>query len=525
MKRTIAVLMLFLLLMQVGCAPKEERPESLSEKTVSPEITEAPGPTQVSGPDLDDGIFTLLYASDDTLNPFNCRTERSRELSSLLYEPLVSVTPDFQAEAALCIAWATHDGGCSYTLTLRPGARFSDGSEVRCWDVMYSLNRAKESGFYASRLACVTGITQSDGRVVLTLEKQNPSFPLRLDIPVVKEGSGYADVPIGSGRYVFQTDNEEASLCRNSFHPDFDLLDCEKIGLLDCKNEAALSAFQQGEVDILTEMPGERRQSMGNIVRHSFPTSVLTCLMADTQSLPLGDPARRRLVNAALNRDAIAELLNGDATVLPLHPLLPEYDEAAAEPWIIRDWSAYCTEILTEDYDGDGSLEYLQNGVPTDFTLKIAVCSDREYSAAVGHSLEDSLRSRGIGVSLSLLNEVEFRSAMETHTCDLYLVNIRLTSDFDLTALFEAACDPTLQALAETFRGTGGRVRKKAATALCASCAESCTVIPLAFGRGSIDTRIGAVSGAEPSYSDIFRHFASWELRELRTEQEKEEQS
>lgn len=525
MKRSLAILLLFLLILQVGCGTKDTQIQTLPENTAFPEETAAPGPAIVSGPDLNDGVFTLLYTSDDTLNPYSCRTERSRELCSLLFEPLISITPEFQTEAALCTAWDTRDGGCSYTLTLRPDARFSDGSEIRCWDVMYSLNRARESGFYASRLACVADITQSDGKVVITLDTQNPSFPLRLDIPVVKEGSGYSDVPVGSGMYLYQATAARVWLCRNAFYPDFDLLPCEEIGLLDCKNEAALGEFQQGNVDLLTELPGERRQSMGNIVRHSFPTTVLTCLLVDTKSQPLSEPARRRLVNAALNRDAIAELLNGDATLLPLHPLLSEYDAAATEQWSIRDWSAYCMEIFTEDYDGDGALEYIQDGVPVDFSLKIAVCSDKEYSTSVGHSLEDSLRSRGIGVTLSLLNEADFHSAMESHSCDLYLVNIRLTSDFDLTGLFDYCCDTILQEMAATFRSTGGRVRKKAAVALCSRCAESCAVIPLAFGRGSIDTRTGAVSGAEPSYSDVFRNFSAWELREMRTEQDKEEKS
>lgn len=525
MKRVIAALLLVLLCLQAGCAQAEPKPSELPDAPASPELTAEPGPTLVSGPDLDDGVFTLLYAADDTMNPYGCRTERSRELCSLLYEPLISVTPDFQAEPALCTAWDSRDGGCSYTLTLRPAARFSDGSEIRSWDVMYSLNRAKESGFYASRLSCIADISQKDGKVVITLDAQNPSFPLRLDIPVVKEGSGYSDIPVGSGLYVYQATAERVWLSRNSFHPDSGLLPCAEIGLYDCKNEAALGAFQQGEVDLLTEMPGERRQSMGSIVRHSFPTTVLTCLLADTQSLPLGDAARRRMVNAAMNRDAIAELLNGDAALLPLHPLLPEYDVSAAEQWTITDWSAYCMENLTEDYDGDGALEYMQNGIPMDFSLKIAVCSDKEYSTAVGHSLEDSLRSRGIGVTLSLLSEAEFRSAMEAHSCDLYLVSIRLTSDFDLTGLFAACGDEELQAMAATFRGTGGRVRKKAAAALCSRCAESCAVIPLAFGKGAIDTRTGAVSGAEPSYADIFRHFTAWELRELRAEPDMEDET
>ena len=525
MKRCVAILLLILLLLPMGCGKQEAKAPLPSEQTVLPETTDTPGTTLVSGPDLDDGVFTLLYASDDTLNPYSCRTERSRELCSLLYEPLISVTPDFKAETALCAAWDTHDGGCSYILAIRPGAHFSDGSEIRCWDVMYSLNRARESGFYASRLACIADITQTDGRIVITLSAQNPSFPLRLDIPVVKEGSGYADVPVGSGMYLYQADASRVWLCRNTYYPNSDLLPCEEIGLLDCKDEAALGAFQQGEVDLLTEVPGERRQSMGNIVRHSFPTTVLNCLIADTRSASLETPERRRLVNAALNRDAVAELLNGDAALFPIHPLLSEYDAAAAEPWTVYDWSAYCMEILTEDYDGDGSLEYLKDGIPYDFSLKIAVCSDKEYSTAVGRSLEDSLRSRGIGVSLSLLSETEFYSAMEQHSCDLYLCSIRLTSDFDLTALFDAAGDPALQELAARFRGTGGRMRKKAAAELCAMCAERCTVIPLAFGRGSIDTRTGAVSGAEPSYSDIFRNFSAWELRELRTEQDKEKQS
>lgn len=513
MKRTILMFLSLLLL----CACSLTAPTSTPNPTATPDYPEyPPAPTarhvaaQEDWPD--DGQFTLRYADDSSLNPYSCGTEVNRLLSSLLYEPLIRVSADFRPESALCTEWTTADGGKTFELTVREGVCFSDGSEMSYWDLLYSLNRAKEeTSFFCDRLKNLSDISWTGEKLLLTLSSPQPDFPVLLDIPIVKEGSAYRSLPVGSGPYVFQEDESGAYLIPNPYSPEAGKLPFNRIELKYFAVEELASAFASGELDLLVSDPGVMGQSaFEGAVRRSLPTTILYYVGVNPSSEPLSDPARRRLVNATINRGSLSGILGGEATLLPLHPLLPEYDAEAAKAWIPADLSEYCIEILTEDYNEDGILEYFRDGVPTDFGFKLLVCSENEAATAAARSIADDLKSKGIRIELRLLNETEYLKAVKRRDYDMFLGATRLTADFDLTQLYRDYGDDMLQKLAYDLRSAEGEERLLIASELCSYSAECCRVIPLVFQRRVMYSRQGSVREMDPSWTDPFRNVTAW---------------
>lgn len=513
MKRTILMFLSLLLL----CACSLTAPTSTPNPTATPDYPEyPPAPTarhvaaQEDWPD--DGQFTLRYADDSSLNPYSCGTEVNRLLSSLLYEPLIRVSADFRPESALCTEWTTADGGKTFELTVREGVCFSDGSEMSYWDLLYSLNRAKEeTSFFCDRLKNLSDISWTGEKLRLTLSSPQPDFPVLLDIPIVKEGSAYRSLPVGSGPYVFQEDESGAYLIPNPYSPEAGKLPFNRIELKYFAVEELASAFASGELDLLVSDPGVMGQSaFEGAVRRSLPTTILYYVGVNPSSEPLSDPARRRLVNATINRGSLSGILGGEATLLPLHPLLPEYDAEAAKAWIPADLSEYCIEILTEDYNEDGILEYFRDGVPTDFGFKLLVCSENEAATAAARSIADDLKSKGIRIELRLLNETEYLQAVKRRDYDMFLGATRLTADFDLTQLYRDYGDDMLQKLAYDLRSAEGEERLLIASELCSYSSECCRVIPLVFQRRVMYSRQGSVREMDPSWTDPFRNVTAW---------------
>ena len=513
MKRTILIFLSLLLL----CACSLTTPASTPKPTAAPEDPEyPPAPTarpitaQEDWPD--DGQFTLRYADDSSLNPYSCGTEVNRLLSSLLYEPLIRVSADFRPESALCTEWTTMDGGKTFELTVREDVCFSDGSAMSYWDLLYSLNRAKEeTSFFCDRLKNLSDISWTGEKLRLTLSSPQPDFPVLLDVPIVKEGSAYRSLPVGSGPYVFQEDESCAYLTLNPYSPEVGKLPFERIELKYFAVEELASAFASGELDLLVSDPGVMGQSsFDGAVRRSLPTTILYYMVVNPSCEPLSDPARRRLVNAAINRGSLSGILGGEATLLPLHPLLPEYDAEAAKAWIPADLGEYCIEILTEDYNEDGVLEYFRDGVPTDFGFKLLVCSENEAATAAARSIADDLKSKGIRIELRLLNETEYLQAVKRRDYDMFLGATRLTADFDLTKLFSDYGDDMLQKLAKDLRASEGEERAQIASELCSYSAECCRVIPLVFQRRIMYSRQGSVREMDPSWTDPFRNVTAW---------------
>ncbi len=513
MKRILLLALSLLLL----CSCSLKAPAATPAPTDAPEWPEyppTPSPRQLAMQEdwPDDGRFTLRYADASSLNPYTCGAEANRLLSTLMFENLLSVSPAFQAESALCTEWTTNDGGMTFELTLRDDILFSDGSPMTYWDVLYSLNRAKEeTSIYCSRLKNLADIAWTGTKLRLTLSVRQPGFPALLDVPIVKEGTAYRSIPVGSGPYVFQEDDSGAYLSANPHSPLAGSLPFQRIELRYFAVEEQASAFASGELDLLVSDPGVLGQSgFEGAVRRSLPTTILYYLALNPSSEPLSDPARRRLVNAAVNRGSLSGILGGDATWMPLHPLLPESDEAAAKAWLPSDFSEYCIEILTEDYDGDGVLEYFRDGVPTAFDFRLLVCSENEAATAAARSIADDLKSKGIRTELRLVSENEYQKALKSRDYDMYLGSMRLTADFDLTQLFGEYGDDMLLKLAQDFRASEGEERVRAASELCAYSAETCRVIPLVFQRRVIYSRQGSVREMDPSWTDPFRAITGW---------------
>ncbi len=514
MKNRILLMLIALVMLISGCTPRPQTPEATPEPEA--DYPSAPTVRQTAQPVLwqNDGRFTLRCRENDTLNPYSCASETNRLLSSLLYESLIGVSPEFQPEGALCTAWVTEDGGKSFELTLREGAAFSDGSEVRGWDVIYSINRAREdSSFYAARLRSVSDVSLSDDGVRITLSSPRPDYPVLLDIPVVKEGTAYRDAPVGSGPYQLWEDGGERALIGNPYYPGVESLPYPQIFLADFPADSMAASFASGALDLLVSEPGVLTQpGLDGAVRRSVPTTVLHYLALNPSVEVFSDPARRRLLNAALKRGNLTGILGGDATLLPLHPLLPDYDEEAFRAWMPEDLAAYCIEILTEDYDEDGVLEYFREGEPTDFTFRLLVCSGSEDGTAAARSITADLEAAGIRVELRMLNEDDFFRAVNRRDYDAYLASMRLTADFDLSTLFRTAGDDLLVTLASNYNASAGEEKTEAASLLCSYCGESSCLIPLVFERRVIYRRPGEIEEMAPVWTDPFRKIREWQL-------------
>ena len=509
MKRFLPLLIAAILLL-TGCGLELPLPTA-PEPMETPEPSQYPLPTfRVVQPEAwapDDGVFTLRYDPEDSLNPYSCDTEANRLLCGLLYEPLVDVDAEFRPGPGICSEWVMEDEGRSFLFKLRSGVRFSDGSSLSAGDGIYAVNRAMEStSVYAGRLSAIREVSMAEDGVRIRLSSRRPGLPSLLDIPIVKEGTAYRDVPVGTGPYVWERDEAGTRLVANATSPLVKTLPFDSIVLSDFSQEDMPAALTSGRVDFLVSEPGVISQAgVDGAVRRSVPTTILYYLALNANSEPLSDPARRRLVNALINRSTLTGVLGGDATLLPLHPLLPEYDEKAARNWLPTDIADYCIEILTEDYDEDGMLEYFRDGLPTDFAFRLLVCSENEASTAAARSIAEMLNKNGVAVELRMLNEQDFLKAVSRREYDMYLAAMRLTADFDLTSLCKAAGNDMMLELNDRFLTASGDERKATAFELCAYATERSTLIPLVFQRRVYYRRQGAAWDFEPTWTDPFR--------------------
>ena len=200
------------------------------------------------------GEINLLYCKSDSFNPYTAVSEINRNLSKLLFEPLIKTNNEFEPTFRLAKSANLGDKTCTVELK---SALFTDGSYVTANDVIYSYNIAKASATnYAHKLYEVTKVEAlGDKTVVFHLTKNDPYFLNLIDFPIIKAGSdkivnsdGVAASPIGCGRYIPGDDNTFFTV-NNDFYGKKSNI--QKILLTNAPDEASVSHYVEvGATDI-----------------------------------------------------------------------------------------------------------------------------------------------------------------------------------------------------------------------------------------------------------------------------------
>jgi peptide/nickel transport system substrate-binding protein len=157
--------------------------------------------------------------SYDSFNPFVTKGRAALGISTLTVETLMGRSYDeaFSLYGLLAESIDTDDARTYVEFTLRPEARFSDGSPVTVEDVMWSMETLGTVGNprYAAAWKKIASMEKTGERSVrFTFNVEDRELPLILGLrPILKkaqwEGKDFAEatmeVPIGSGPYVLDS--------------------------------------------------------------------------------------------------------------------------------------------------------------------------------------------------------------------------------------------------------------------------------------------------------------------------------
>src|SRR3954453_11613798 len=133
------------------------------------------------------GVMTYgRYADSLFLDPVLNDANVDIWILSNLYDTLLLPTDDGKGvQPGLATAWKVGDDGLSVTLTLREGAKFSDGSPITAEDVQWSLQRAAkpDNGIWGFLIESIGDVTIQDPKtIVLKLKHPDPAILAALTV-------------------------------------------------------------------------------------------------------------------------------------------------------------------------------------------------------------------------------------------------------------------------------------------------------------------------------------------------------
>lgn len=509
MRRALALLLAAALTLALaGCQAEEPIPTETMESTPTPTPTRA----------VETVRFTLGYDPTASLHPVTGDSQVNQDLTGLVYQGLYELDNSFTPRPVLARSAQTSEDGLVWIFTLKSDVFFSDGTPLTAAHVVDSLNQARTSALYGARLAQVTSVTAGDGAVVITLSAPNGSLPALLDIPVVLEQGEIA--PLGTGYYQYEFAGEGLALRTNPYHPSAAALPYDMIPLTPMSTaDQRIAAFDSGQVTaVTTDFTGAYALGYSSSYETTdCPTTSLLYVGFQTGRGPCQFAVVRRAFSRAFDREtAVRVLLSGHAlaSALPVSPVCGEYDGEAAA-MLDYDMESAAALLGEAGYAVNEEDGLLYRG-RTALAVTLLVNSDSESKQAVAAQLAESLESLGVAVTVTTLAWADYSAALSAGNFDLYIGEVRLTGDFDPTALltgdlnFGGYQSQTMPGLLARWRAAQGEGRTEAAAPLWQQFVQDVPIAPLCFKNCSLLMRWGMAGNLQPTRANPFYRMEEW---------------
>ncbi|MDI3338764.1 ABC transporter substrate-binding protein [Defluviimonas aestuarii] len=237
------------------------------------------------------------------------------------------VRPDMEGKPSpdLATSWEANEDATVWTLTLREGVKFHDGSDFDAADVVYSLNRVLDpDGDSPARSAVkmITGVEAVDPMTVkLTLDTPFADMPLQLmdyRLRMIPDGSGdtIATTGIGTGPFKLEKFDPQGTTVvvanTDYFEGPPGVERMEIIGIPDA--QARLQALLGGQIDMESGITPQQRvmfDGSDKFYIQEVPTGNWRGIVFRTDVEPFSDPRVRKAMRMAADRDGLLALVEG----------------------------------------------------------------------------------------------------------------------------------------------------------------------------------------------------------------------
>lgn len=498
--RRFGILLLVLALLLAGCGNTGEGSSSSSGSQSS-------SSSSSSQEEKNTQPFTLAAYPAYSFHPALSTSQANLTLAPLLYESLFTVDSTFTATPQLCQSYTVSEDGLTWTLQLRAGVTFSDGTALTGEIVAQALQTAKDpASRYAKRLANVSGVSGSGDQVTITLTVPNGALPTLLDIPIALDSSSR---PLGTGPYVLSEQNGKLYLnAREDWWQGADSLSIKQISLATMtQKEQVGTAFNSGEVTLIdADITGSNELGYsGSYEVWEYNTTGLIYLGFQTAHGVCQKAEVRQAIAKAIDRSYVTDSVyarHATAATLPVHP----------------DSALYDAELAQElEYD----LSALKALGLEGKSLTLLVNIEDMAKSAAANRIEEDLESAGLRVTVERLAWEDYVKALERGQFDLYLAEVYLTADFDLTSLISPQGelnyggwnDAAIPGLLDNVRLAQGDERVERMTTLLRYLNQNAPIAPICFREGTVLTQYDRVENLSPVQGNVFSNLSQWTVK------------
>jgi peptide/nickel transport system substrate-binding protein len=361
-------------------------------------------PSSASGPTgepVSGGTGRILISGGDPrgLDPALLSNEAalSASVGNALYGQLITNNPATrEVSYVLAEDLTSTDAGQTFTLKLKPGIVYSDGTPMHAEDVKFNWEHTASpatTSSYGGNAREISGMQVIDDRTLtITLRNPNAQFPAEIwetslnwigKPETIQAGTAQTNThPIGAGPFTLQEWRRQdvIALVRNDryFDKPRPYLDRLEIRVIT-NDDQRLNTIVSGGADLAqeTQFPALARAEQQGLQVVRTPIGGGVALVLNNKKAPFDDVRARRALSYALDLDLINDAVNEGTGTVP-NTLFPQGSPYFRDIPIHRHDPAQAQTLLNE---------LAAEGKPLNFTLSI-------YSSPGSQRLAQSMQTQ-----------------------------------------------------------------------------------------------------------------------------------
>lgn len=402
-------------------------------------------------------INTLRVAgiNVDSINPIISKNQNVQDFSKLIYEPMLTISEDYQIEKCLAKEWINLNE-TAYVVVLKENIKWHTGEGLTANDVKFTIEQIQalgENSIYYQNVKNIINVEiLSTYTVKMTINEKIPFFEYNLTFPIMS-ANYYAEDSIatsiknntapGTGKYIIgNITSTEIELKRNENW--WGLEDGKELSLetvlikLYTSTGEAYNAFKMGNLDFMTTESLNYEEYIGTMgyktteyIGRQHDYLAMNC----TSSI-LKYKEIRRAINYAIDKSNIIATVYENKYYVADLPISTEnylYDIEKVSSNYNTNKSKEILEDAGWELKGGNWQKQTNNGTIR-ARLNLVVNESNANRVAVAKEIEKQLADFGIIINIIKVNDNQYQRYLENKNYDMILTGKITGISPDLTS-------------------------------------------------------------------------------------------
>ena len=377
-------------------------------------------------------VVLAINAQPETLDPYNTNTTLTTAVTKTFYEGLFQFDKDLKVQKVLAESYEVSKDGLVYTIKLRSGVKFHDGTDFNAEAVKFVIDRVLNQDNKLlrynqfNRVAKVEALDPTTVRFTL----KEPFGPFINSLahgsaamisPTALKKWGNKDIafhPVGTGPFEFVEWKQTESVKGKKFDgywkkgfPKVDTVSWKPV----LENNTRSAMLQTGEADFAYPVPYEQAELLkknDKLTVVASPSIITRFLSFNVQQKPYDNPKVREAIGYAINKEALAKVAFG-GYAFPAQGIVPQ-------------GVAFAEKMPPVPYDPKKARELLKEaGYPDGFESTLWSAYNNTTAQKAIQFVQQQLQQVGIKLQVQAL-EVGQRTEMVDTWADPKTAKVRM---------------------------------------------------------------------------------------------------